>query len=340
MWLGAQGLANCPTYENASATPRPSNGPAAALRLRSKVRRAVPNHAYQSVNCSSGYFTWNPSDQRARRTSATMRLLERLPSGEIVLNEDIVGNDAVPAYAILSHTWGPVSEEVSFEDLAAGAGKDKPGYRKIRFCAEMAHLDGLRFFWIDTCCINKPNHTELSTAVISMFRWYKNAARCYAYLSDVSIHTGEVAGRLSRFPWEAEFRQSRWFTRGWTLQEMIAPTRVKFFTKEGQPLGEKPLLGEMIQEITGVPKEALDGEPLSSFSVEDRMSWAAHRSTTRDEDMAYCLLGLFDVSMPVIYGEGRDKALRRLKRELLDESSDGRLLESQSRVPPKGALPL
>ncbi len=116
----------------------------------------------------------------------TMRLLQRSNTGEFSLTKDFVGDDTIPPYAILSHTWGADTEEVTFEDLTDGTGKDKPGYEKIRFCGEQARRDGLQYFWVDTCCIDKANDTELSQAINSMFRWYRNAAKCYVYLSDVS----------------------------------------------------------------------------------------------------------------------------------------------------------
>jgi hypothetical protein len=107
-----------------------------------------------------------------------MRLLERKPDGSLILREFI--GSAVPAYAILSHTWG--KEEVSFQEVDAGTGKDKAGWRKIEFCAKQAGADGLRYIWVDTCCIDKRNVVELSEAINSMFRWYQKAARCYVYL--------------------------------------------------------------------------------------------------------------------------------------------------------------
>lgn len=113
-----------------------------------------------------------------------MRLLEHKPNGELSLTRDL--NSDTTLYAILSHTWGNDGEEVTFDDMVGGTGQHKPGYRKIGFCAQKAHRDDLRYFWVDTCCIDKRNHTELSESINSMFRWYKNSARYYVYLSDVS----------------------------------------------------------------------------------------------------------------------------------------------------------
>jgi hypothetical protein len=130
-----------------------------------------------------------------------MRLLKYSPGSEFAVTENLPDNENLK-YAILSHTWG--SEEVTFEDLKNGTGKNKAGLRKIRFCAEQAVRDGLRYFWVDTCCIDKPNNTELQEAINSMFRWYRDAAKCYVYLDDVSTPTGDAADRSS---WEPAFRK-------------------------------------------------------------------------------------------------------------------------------------
>lgn len=246
-----------------------------------------------------------------------MRLLKREPDGGLALST-FAGRDVrVPPYAILSHTWAAdEGEEVSFQDIEAGTGRSKAGYNKIRFCVEQAAADNLQYIWIDTCCIDKRNAVELSEAINSMFSWYQKAARCYVFLSDVSVR--EDGGNYQQFDlaWEPKFRESRWFTRGWTLQELIAPTEVDFFSVEGKQLGNKSTLGAAIHEITGISRNALRGVPLSEFGVKERMSWAKQRRTKLIEDEVYSLLGIFDISMPLIYGEGRDKALRRLQEEI------------------------
>ncbi|EFY89220.1 kinesin light chain [Metarhizium acridum CQMa 102] len=243
-----------------------------------------------------------------------MRLLQRDEAGNLSLTPDL-SSDHVPPYAILSHTWGP--DEVIFADLAKvpGGWQRKAGYRKIEFCAEQARRHGLQFFWVDTCCIDKSDGIELQTAINSMFRWYRDAKRCYVYLSDVSSPI--VFGRQkSMMPWDDAFRQSRWFTRGWTLQELIAPKTVDFYSKQGAWLGDKQSLEPAIRDITGIPASALRGTPLSDFPVSEREAWARDRQTKYEEDMAYSLLGIFDVHMPLIYGEGREKAQRRLREEV------------------------
>jgi hypothetical protein len=221
----------------------------------------------------------------------------------------------IPPYAIISHTWGESSEEVTFQDIISGIGKNKAGYRKLRFCEVQALVDGLQYFWIDTCCIDKSSSAELQEAINSMFRWYQNAAVCYVYLSDVS--TTAHVWQPPRQTLKPDLQRSRWFTRCWTLQELLAPRTVQFFSCEGKPLGDKQSLRQEIHEITGIPIQALEGQPLSEFTIVERISWTARRESKREEDASYCLLGIFDVHMPVIYGEGRNNAFTRLEREIL-----------------------
>jgi hypothetical protein len=249
-----------------------------------------------------------------------MRLLKLGSRGELSLTTDLIKD--IPPYAILSHTWGADDDEVTFNDLQSGSGKSKAGYAKIQFCGEQARKDGLQYFWVDTCCIDKPNHTELSEAINSMFCWYRDAAKCYVYLSDVSARKRDNNNQTRR-TWESAFRKSRWFTRGWTLQELLAPESIEFFSREGRRLGDKKMLEGQIHEITDVPITALRGAPLSDFSVDERLRWAGKRDTKRREDKAYCLLGIFNVFMPPIYGEG-ENALIRLKEEI-NKSSRGTL---------------
>jgi hypothetical protein len=218
----------------------------------------------------------------------------------------------LPPYAILSHTWG--NDEFLFEDLVNGTGASKAGYKKIIFCGEQAARDSLQYFWVDTCCIDKWKIPELSHAINSMFRWYKNADKCYAFLSDVSAPTTDA--QLHQDEWEASFRKSRWFTRGWTLQELLAPASVEFFSLEGQRIGDKASLMQQIFEITHIPVTALQGDALDEFSVRERMAWMAGRQTKEEEDMAYSLIGLLSVSMEFRYGEGKERALNRLQEEI------------------------
>jgi hypothetical protein len=112
------------------------------------------------------------------------------------------------------------------------------------------------------------------------------------YLPDVTRRGFCENGQFFGFTWKSNFRESRWFTRGWTLQELLAPVSVDFFSKEGTRLGDKKSLEQEIHKITGIAIEALRGKPLSSFTVPEQISWAAKRKTKRKEDQAYSLLGI------------------------------------------------
>ncbi|RYO34681.1 hypothetical protein AA0111_g3695 [Alternaria arborescens] len=247
-----------------------------------------------------------------------MRLLYTTGEGRLEWTDDLIG-DKISPYAILSHTWG--GQEATFKDLRHYSNieevdaKVKEGYQKIFFCAQQAKRDGLEYFWVDTCCIDKTNSQELQEAINSMFGWYQNAKRCYVYLSDVEYKSSDADSESCR-RWKPAFRKSRWFTRGWTLQELLAPASVAFYSKEGERLGDKQTLKDTVHEITGIPVEALEERPISEFGVAERFSWAANRQTTREEDEAYCLLGIFGINLPLIYGEQRLRAMKRLLNEI------------------------
>jgi hypothetical protein len=248
---------------------------------------------------------------------------------------DFVGA-SIPPYAILSHTWG--SDEVTFQDVrkARKAMRRKAGYPKVQKCCEKARQDGHQYVWIDTCCIDKRSSAELSEAINSMYRWYEDAQVCYAYLADVPSE-----GFSSDVVDEEALKKSRWFTRGWTLQELIAPRYIQFLGQDWRVIGTKALwLAEDGQEppaialqnklfveklagITGIQQEILwNSLPIGLTAVAQKMAWAARRQTTREEDLAYALMGLFGVSMPILYGEGLKKAFRRLQLEIIQKSPD------------------
>ncbi|KAF3763155.1 hypothetical protein M406DRAFT_108502 [Cryphonectria parasitica EP155] len=195
--------------------------------------------------------------------------------------------------------------------------KRKTGFDKIRFCAEQAKQHRLQYFWVDTCCIDKSDVIELQTAINSMYRWYLNAKICFVYLTDVSAPT--ALGEQPAVLWEGAFRESRWFTRGCTLQELIAPASVEFYSSEETFLGDKRCLEPQIRDVTGIPASALRGTPMSTFPVTERKRWIGKRQTKYEEDLVYSLLGIFDVHMPLIYGEGREKAWKRLEEEIRRE---------------------
>jgi len=242
-----------------------------------------------------------------------IRLLEHTLSGAFRLVS--VNDEDPPPYAILSHTWTE-GQEVTYHDLVEGTGEDKSGYEKIRFCGRQAAADGLRHFWVDTCCINKSAGVELSTAINSMFRWYQRASKCYVYLTDVVVPDEVADAETFPITWAEAFRRSRWFTRGWTLQELLAPPCVEFFSKNGMLLGSRISLEQEIHEITKIAREALRGRSLDEFSIMERTGWAAQRTTKLKEDKIYCLLGIFGVFLPPLYGEGEAYATLRLRREI------------------------
>ncbi|PIL28692.1 hypothetical protein GSI_08736 [Ganoderma sinense ZZ0214-1] len=181
---------------------------------------------------------------------------------------------------------------------------------KIRHACRVARENGFRYIWIDSCCIDKSSSAELSEAINSMYRWYALSDVCYAYLADVP--PGEdIHSRYSRFC------SSRWFTRGWTLQELIAPISVEFLSADWAPIGSKHTLADLVETITKIQYTALlNLESLDSFSVAQRFSWSEKRQTTRVEDLAYSLLGIFDVNMQLLYGEG-SRAFRRLQEQIM-----------------------
>jgi hypothetical protein len=227
-----------------------------------------------------------------------MRLLSITSDEGLRWTPDLIGGN-IPPYVILSHTWTE-GQEVTFADLkdldkaVDIDAQSKKGYQEIRFCAQQAKQDDLDYFWVDTCCIDKANNTELSEAINSMFRWYQKAEKCYVFLSDVKYNDSEENGKLSPMTrWQKDFKASRWFSRGWTLQELLAPHSVEFFSQEGVHLGNKESLKQAIHEVTRIPVEALSCSDLSKFDVAERLLWAENRQTTREDDGAYCLLGIF-----------------------------------------------
>lgn len=219
-------------------------------------------------------------------------------------------NDEIQRYAILSHTWYDSESEVSFQDMDKSESKALDGYRKILDCCSLAQREGYEYVWIDTCCIDKTSSAELSEAINSMFRWYERAEVCYVYLVDVSS---------SNLEWRSEFRESRWFTRGWTLQELLAPWKMIFYDRDWKELGCKDTLRSEISPATGIAWEHLVNHNIASTA--QKMSWVSNRETTLTEDKSYCLLGLFDISMDPIYGEG-SKAFIKLQRKIAKKTDD------------------
>lgn len=231
----------------------------------------------------------------------------------------------LPEYAILSHCWTEC--EVQYRDYAqdtlrnpqAKASKElleccRTARKKIFDACALARKEGLNWVWVDTCCIDKSSSAELSEAINSMFSWYSKANVCFVFLSDFHGYRSAVMTQ--------DLKACRWFSRGWTLQELLAPRRVLFYNSGIQCIGDRETLATQISSVTGIPLCYLDlSSPIQNSSIAQRMSWASKRSTTRIEDMAYCLLGLFDVNMPLLYGEGT-KAFQRLQQAIIAQSDD------------------
>ncbi|KAF5345624.1 hypothetical protein D9758_015166 [Tetrapyrgos nigripes] len=237
----------------------------------------------------------------------------------------------IPRYAILSHTWEQ-SGEVTFQDIQnLDVARSKAGWCKVENACARARRYRFDWIWIDSCCINKESSAELSEALNSMYQYYEDAAMCYVYLSDVS---GEYHPRNAK----SNFRDSRWFRRGWTLQELLAPEYVVFLDKGWERIGTRRSLRDVVSAVTGIPVDVFEGRIIDEYSVAQRMSWAAFRETTRPEDQAYCLLGVFGVSMSPIYGEGGVKAFMRLQQEIIRISDDRSIFAWVASPPTKEEL--
>ncbi|KAI0102198.1 heterokaryon incompatibility protein-domain-containing protein [Nemania sp. FL0031] len=241
--------------------------------------------------------------------------------------KDFISPKETPPYAILSHTWG--EEEASFRDWQPKPGpevRNKLGYRKIEYCCKQSIADGYGWVWIDTCCIDKSSSAELSEAINSMFQWYADAAICYAYLNDVILPANATEDDIKSL-----LAVSRWLTRGWTLQELIAPPNITFYSSDWEAFGTRLKLSATLAEIALIDESYLNGRSLNDASVAQRMSWASRRTTSREEDLAYCLLGIFNVNIPLIYGE-KSKAFRRLQEAIIREYPEDHSLYAWGQV--------
>ena len=232
-------------------------------------------------------------------------------------------SDNIPPYLVTSHRWS--TNEATYKDVLKRRNQESSGFKKIaNFCAFAQQYSDIKWIWIDTCCINQNSSMEVSESINSMWEWYKKASHCVAYLRDV---------RPLSAGWDAviyDFRRSEWFERGWTLQELLAPSCVVFLTQEWEVIGRRSpgchdcpedvrVLDTFITEVTGIPQHVLCGfeSRRDNITTETKMAWAANRRTTKVEDVAYCLLGIFDVHMSMLYGEGERNARKRLEQEIV-----------------------
>lgn len=236
------------------------------------------------------------------------------------LELELFSDPVTKPYAILSHTWED-DGEVSFQEIQNLSILDlrkKKGFAKIEGICHLAIKANLNYAWVDTCCIDKTSSAELSEAINSMFKWYEGAYVCYVFLADLPQNDDPYNTKYLPDEWAG----CKWFTRGWTLQELIAPRKLLFIDRKWHFRGEKVELAKDLEDITSIDRDVLTGSRLlSSVSLAQRMSWAAARETTRKEDLAYCLMGIFDVNMPMLYGEG-PKAFLRLQEEILRKTID------------------
>lgn len=267
-----------------------------------------------------------------------------------------------PPYAILSHRWE--EHEVTFADLAGPILENERetwepkdtrkaiSWKKIKGACKIAREQdcAIKWIWLDMCCINKESSAELQESLNSMFAWYRDAGICLVYLRDVPDCELWDASKD-----DSAFQESEWFARGWTLQELIAPgNSMLFFSRDWKPIGTRGDLASLISDITNIDVTLLSGNhtnpvpsgdssvatsdtnrrrvDFSRWSIATRMSWAAKRKTTREEDRAYSLAGLFDVSLTVMYGEGGENAFWRLQLEIIQKSPDQSIFAWGSRL--------
>lgn len=235
----------------------------------------------------------------------------------------------VPRYVVASHRWA-VGSEATIDDVRYKRNTERSGYKKVEGFARYVrqHINNVEWLWIDTCCVNQESSQEVTEAVNSMFAWYRAAELCIAYLADV-VDTENTN----------EFKNSSWFRRGWTLQELLAPPLVVFLSHDWELIGRKGKHGWSrsaiwdrdclslepdIAHITKIPELVLrDYAKSKGLSTEDKLAWISARETTREEDMSYSLFGIFSVTMPVIYGEGADSARQRLLRKIYKTTQQG-----------------
>lgn len=271
----------------------------------------------------------NPSSQTSLVAHVDMRLISTQNLKVVSIRED-----EIPPYAILSHTWD--KDEVTLQDMQGFGAKllstasrinllkAKQGLRKVLDAARLAASEGHDWIWIDTCCIDKTSSAELSEAINSMYRWYQGSEICYVYLADALLGNKELQKSSDDLLGQL-IRESRWITRGWTLQELIAPPSVSFYSSDwsffGKSSDDHIILP--LSEATGIEVGVLSGDiATQEVSVANRMRWASNRKTTRQEDMAYCLMGLFGVNMPLLYGEGGVRSFIRLQAEIIQATDD------------------
>jgi hypothetical protein len=225
-------------------------------------------------------------------------------------------------YATLSHRWGgkePLLQDIQGKSVYDSELDPVGGITKLRSFCKTAHDAGYNWAWSDTCCIDRSNNVELQESVNSMFVWYHHSALTIVYLSDVP--PSSVSGALAR---------SAWNTRGWTVQEFIAPKVILFYQNNWTLYlddhtpnhKESAAIMQELKNATGIDPAAVADFRPSMNGAREKLHWASTRVTTHQEDIVYSLFGIFGVRLPVDYGEKQSKALGRLLQEIVTQSGD------------------
>jgi hypothetical protein len=303
-----------------------------------KERSAVAEHLTSSEKLNTGAEKIKSRECEAFKCLPTMTPVQRDRLRDTVIAEWV---DDVTRFAILSHTWE--RGELSYQDLHGqndlsgshlcppDSDQDsdrKRSFEKLHNFCDIAKEYGTEFAWADNVCIDKSSSAELDESIRSMFSWYRDATICIVYLAQ----TNDLRDLV----------HDRWFARGWTLQELLAPRHLKFYSKRWHPLTEflndkisaedvrklndqrlsrqLDLLSGAILKAAGlVMQHVRDFIPgIRHPSLPERMQWIARRVTTRGEDQSYSLMGIFDVSISIAYGEGRERAFFRLFQAILE----------------------
>ncbi|KAF5338305.1 hypothetical protein D9758_015746 [Tetrapyrgos nigripes] len=305
---------------------RPASPPPGPVSTSQFLRMSAPGMSADSTAVTTPPLL-DPLQKRARP--------RRLVNACTIEVEEFPSDDSVPPYAILSHCWKQ-GQEVSYQEMVKCQSsiaawlsiRAQSGYKKIVAACRQAREDNHTYIWIDTCCIDKGDHGQQSQDINSMFDYYKNAKVCYVYLNDYDSRQFDLCNMYKLGspppPLPSRYPIPCWFFSGWTLQELVAPSSVEFFDAEWKRCGDRNTLSLSISYITGIRDDVLGlgyGYGDMDVGIVERMSWAIHRQTTKEEDRAYCLLGLLDVTMEPRYGEGIESAFERLSKVLHERYS-------------------
>ncbi|KAK2742724.1 het and ankyrin domain protein [Colletotrichum kahawae] len=229
-------------------------------------------------------------------------------------------------YAIFSHTWSSPHDDEWLSYTPAGQRSHSTKQDIIRRVCNLALSHNLQYVWIDEACIDKSSSADVSETINSLPKYFQRATICFAFLVDLPCGTA--------VPCRDTWARCQFWTRAWTLQELILPSNLQFYDAQWHLRGERSSehLHSLISGITGIDEDILNHErTLDQASVARKMSWAACRRSFSPEDLAYSLLGLFGVCMPIVFGEGEERAFRRLQEEIVKHTNDSSLFAWASR---------